>query len=246
MRCEMCFPDILGLPMKNRFDNSAKSPVWPSRVLSCTVLAIAMAFARTSSAANQPDSPDFTELSLEQLMRIEVPSVTGASKFEQKETDAPASVSVVNADDIKKFGYRTLADILGSMRGLFVTYDRTYSFLGVRGFNRPGDFGGRVLLLIDGHRVNENIFDSALLGNEGVLDVDLIDHVEFIRGPSSSLYGNNAFFGVINVVTKSGRDFRNGEASIAAGSFDTYKGRFTLGRKLSNGFEYLLSGSFLD
>src|ERR1700688_1814666 len=65
-----------------------------------------------------------TELSLDELINIQVDSVYGASKYEQKVNQAPASVSIITSDDIKKFGYRTLADALRSVRGLYVTYDR--------------------------------------------------------------------------------------------------------------------------
>jgi iron complex outermembrane receptor protein len=180
----------------------------------------------------------------ERVLLQEIPSVYSASKYEQKVTEAPSSVSIVTADEIKKYGYRTLADILRSIRGFYVTYDRNYSYLGVRGFARPGDYNARVLLLVDGHRLNENVFDGVLIGTEFVLDVDLIERVEIIRGPSSSLYGNNAFFAVINVITRRGRDLQGAEISGEAGSFDTYKGRLSYGRKLQNGLEALLSGSF--
>jgi outer membrane receptor for ferrienterochelin and colicins len=180
----------------------------------------------------------------EKLLLQEVPSVYGASKYEQKVTEAPSSVSIVTADEIKKFGYRTLADILRSVRGFHISYDRNYSYVGVRGFSRPGDYNSRILLLIDGHRLNDNIFDSALVGTEGVLDVDLIDRVEIIRGPSSSLYGSNAFFAVVNIISKRGRDLQGAEISGEAGSFDTYKGRLSYGRKFSNGVEGILSGSY--
>ena len=75
----------------------------------------------------------------------------------------------------------------------------------------------RRLLLIDGHRANDNIYHQAGLGTESVIDVDLIDRIEVIRGPSSSLYGTNAFFGVINVITKRGRDVRGVEHARALG-----------------------------
>src|SRR6185295_4844201 len=111
---------------------------------------------------------------------------------------------IVTADEIKKFGHRTLAEVLRSVRGIYVTYDRNYANFGIRGFDRPGDFNTRVLLLVDGHRMNDNLYDSALLGSEATLDLDLIDRVEVIRGPSSSIYGNSAFFGVINIITRRG------------------------------------------
>ena len=92
------------------------------------------------------------DLELEDLMKVEVQSVFGASKFLQKVTDAPAAVSVVTAHDIEIYGYRTLADIIRSAPGFNVTYDRNYTYVGVRGFQRPGDYNSRVLVLVDGHR----------------------------------------------------------------------------------------------
>ncbi len=155
----------------------------------------------------------------------------GASKFEQKVTEAPSFVSLITADEIAKYGYRTMAEILQSVTGFFVTYDRNYHYLGIRGFNRPGDFNSRLLLLVDGHRLNDNIYDQAGLGTESLIDVDLIERVEVIRGPSSSLYGTNAFLGVINVITKRGRDIRGLELSGELGSWEYYKGRATYGDK---------------
>ena len=74
--------------------------------------------------------------------------VTTASRYEQTALEAPAAVSVVTADDIQLFGYRTLADVLAGMRGLYVSYDRSYHYLGTRGFATPGDYNTRVLLLV--------------------------------------------------------------------------------------------------
>ncbi len=191
--------------------------------------------------------PEPTDLSVEELTRMEIPVVEAASKYKQKITEAPSSVTIITADEARKYGHRTLADILQSVPGMYVTYDRNYSFLGVRGFNR-GDYNSRMLLLVDGHRVNNSLSDGAFIGTEFILDVDLIDRVEIIRGPGSSLYGNNAFFGVINVITRRGRDMpRNGaELSGEVASFDTYKGRATYGNKFNNGLELLLSGTLYD
>ena len=193
---------------------------------------------------NRVSTHDPAELSLEELVNIQVDSVFAASKYEQKVTQAPASVSIVTADEIKKLGYRSLADVLQGMRGFYVSNDRNYSYLGSRGFLRPGDYNTRYLFLIDGHRMNDNVLDEGLLGTEGVLDVDLIDRVEVIRGPSSSIYGNNAFLGVINIVTKTGRQINGAEGSVEGGSFDTYKERFSFGKKFANDLEWLFSGSY--
>ena len=91
---------------------------------------------------------DLTELSLEALMEIEVPKVYGASKFEQKTTEAPSSITVISSDEIKRYGYRTLADVLQSVQGFHVSYDRNYAFLGARGVSL-GDFNSRILLLVE-------------------------------------------------------------------------------------------------
>ncbi len=189
---------------------------------------------------------DFTGLNLAELMQVEVPMVYGASKHEQKITEAPSNVSIVTAETIKRNGYRTLSEILRNVRGFYVTHDQIYSFTGVRGVNRPGDFGGRTLIMVDGHRLNDPVYDSALTGTEGFLDVDLIERVEVIRGPGSSLYGNNAVFGVINVVTRKASSVNWGEVSGSVGSLDTYIGRFTVGHVFTNSVEFIASGTVRD
>ena len=163
----------------------------------------------------------------------------------QSTSEAPASVTVVTADEIQKYGYRNLADILRSVPGFYVTYDRDYTFVGVRGFGRLGDWNSRILVLVDGHRINNNVLGQAMLGNEFLVDVDMIERVEIVRGPSSSLYGANAFFAVINVITRTVKDVKDWELSFQTGSFGTNEGRATYGHQ----FHYLgvlLSGTFYD
>tara|TARA_B100000315_G_scaffold36538_1_gene31215 strand:- start:4096 stop:4698 length:603 start_codon:yes stop_codon:yes gene_type:complete len=139
--------------------------------------------------------------------------VWGASKYEQKVSEAPSSVTIITADEIKKFGFRTLAEMLRSIRGFFVSYERNWNHLGTRGFNLPGDFNSRILLLIDGHGVNDSIYGAANIGSASILNIDNIDRVEVIRGSSSSLYGTSAFLGVINVITKSWEDLKGVEVA---------------------------------
>lgn len=189
-------------------------------------------------------SDNLKDLSLEQLMDIEVATVYGASKYEQKVTEAPSSVTIITSEEIKKYGHRSLVDILKSIRSFYVTYDRNYHYIGVRGFDRPGDYNTRILLLIDGHRVNDNIYDSALIDTG--LPIDIIDRIEVIRGPGSSLYGSNAFFAVINIITRRGSDLEGFVVSGEVASFDTYSGGFSLGKRLHNGFDLILSGSMSD
>ena len=191
------------------------------------------------SISQQPPA-DLSEASLEQLGSIQVYT---ASKHLQSSGDAPSSVTVITADQIEEQGYRTLADVLRTVRSFFVTYDRNYSSLGVRGFARPGDYNTRVLLLVDGHRLNDDVYDEAMIGTEFPIDVDLIERIEIVRGPVSSLYGSNALFAVINIITKQAQDLHGLELSSEAASFNTYKGRISYGRQLRQ-LQFVISGSF--
>lgn len=205
-----------------------------------------------SPAAAQESQPDaeppaeLSALSLEELSRLRIDSVYAASRHSQKVTEAPSSITIVTSDDIQRFGYRTLADILRSVRGFYITNDRNYSYLGVRGFSRPGDYNARVLLLIDGHRLNDNIFGAALIGTEFPMDVDLIDRVEIIRGASSSLYGSSAFFAVINVITRRADALNGFEIQSSLASFGSPKIRASYGRRFGSGSELVLSASRYD
>ncbi|MBI5691799.1 MAG: TonB-dependent receptor [Verrucomicrobia bacterium] len=189
---------------------------------------------------------DLAGMSLEQLTTLKVEVVYGASRHHQATTAAPASVTIVKRDDIQRFGHRTLAEVLNSVAGFYATNDRGYSFIGVRGVGRPGDFGSRILLLVDGQRMNDGIYDSAASDTDFPIDVDLIERVEVVRGPGSSLYGTNAFFSVINVITRRGRDIDGAELAGGFGSFDTWTGRATFGRRLAGGWDFLVSGTLLD
>lgn len=191
----------------------------------------------------EPPPKELAELTLEELIQLKVGMVYAASGYWQDVARAPSHVSILTGEEIKLHGHRNLAEALRSVPGLSVLYDRNYSYLTLGGFNR-GDYNSHVLVLVDGHRLNDSVQDSALLGNDFILDVDLIDRVEVVRGPGSAVYGNNAFFGVVNVITRTGRQFNCAEASVEAGSFDTYKGRFTVGHRYTNGVEFLVSGSY--
>jgi len=193
-------------------------------------------------AQAQTGAKDLGDASLEELEHIQV---YGASKRLQSTSDAPASVTVITADEIQKYGYRTLAEILESVRGFYITYDRDYTFVGVRGFGRLGDWNSRVLLLIDGHRINDNVLGLAMIGPEFLVDVDLIERVEIIRGPSSSLYGAQAFLAVINVITVKAPRLKGAEVSFAPASYGTYQGRASYGGQYK-GVDMLLSGTFYN
>src|SRR4051812_13989629 len=183
------------------------------------------------------------DLSLEELMQVDAGRVFGAAERLQPVTEAPASVSFVSAEEIKRFGYKTLADILRGVRGMNITDDRNFSFVGIRGFGKPGDYNSRILLLINGHRVNDNVFGQAEVGAEFGLDPSMFERIEIIRGPASALYGDSAFFAVVNVITKTGAALGT-SASIETGSYGNNVVRGSIGRRYGNGVDFGLAGTF--
>lgn len=205
------------------------------------VLVLCMLGALPLHAAENVE--DLTDIPLEELSKLEVYS---ASKFSQKVSEAPASISIITATDIQRFGYRTFDDILRSVPGFYVTNDRNYAYLGIRGFGLPGDYNARILILIDGHRLNENIYGSTGVGTDFPISLDLIDRIEIVRGPGSPLYGTSAFLAVINVLTRRGRDFNGLHVSLEGGSRQTYQGTGTYGREFANGVQAVFSGSYMD
>ena len=165
----------------------ARGPVpFALRWIICLWLAASFSVVQADQTQTNKLTANLGELPLESLMQLEVPVVSSASKFMQKATEAPASVTVISSEQIQRYGYRTLADVLQSVPGFNVSYDRNYSFVGVRGVSL-GDFNSRILLLVDGHRVNNNLTDGAFVDTAFILDMDLVDHVEIIRGPSAVL-----------------------------------------------------------
>jgi outer membrane receptor for ferrienterochelin and colicins len=168
-------------------------------------------------SAQEPSNP--TALSIEELLDTKVYS---ASKYEQKAAEAPSSIVVITAEEIRKYGYRSLIDVLATLPGFYVAGHGNYTSLGVRGFSPPGNANSRILLQVNGHALNSNIDDSAPLDDTFPIDMDLIDRIEIVRGPSSSLYGADAFFAVVNVITRTGKNTRE-LASVEGGSLGTYK-----------------------
>jgi outer membrane receptor for ferrienterochelin and colicin len=216
----------------------------PGRFRSPKAIAtLLLMFVASLNWAQNRDTIDLSEASLEDLVKIKVDAVYGASKHLQKVTDAPASITLVTSEEIRRFGNRTLGDVLRNVPGFYVTNDRNYTYAAVEGFGRTGDYNSRILVLVDGHRTNDNVYDEALLGTEFPIDIDLIERVEVIHDPGSALYGNNAFLAVINIITKTGSLAAGAELSATAASDDTVLVRTTYGGKWKRGWEGLFSGS---
>ena len=224
---------------------SRRSRRWLATLVLMATSAVMLA-PETAAAQSTPvlGPAQLADKTIEELMGIQVASVHGAAKRDQRVTDAPSSVTIITAQDILTFGWRSLAEALASARGFYTTYDRNYAYLGARGFGRPSDFNNRTLLLVDGHRLNDNVYDGAGIGTDFPIDVSLIERIEVIRGPGAALYGTSAFFAVINVITRSGAAIGGVEAKGEAGSFESLRGQASGGWS-GDGLEGVISaGAF--
>lgn len=184
---------------------------------------VVLAEMRPFEQAVRVEANDTVELHAE--LRFGGGKTTAASKTETPAEDAPASISVINGDELRAFGYQTLPEALQGVRGLFVSYDRQYQTLGVRGFAPPGDVNNRILILVDGHAMNDVVGGAGYVGRDFRVDLGDVDHIEVVRGPVSSLFGTNAFFGVINVVLRHHLGDHAAEIAGGAGSLGLVGGR---------------------
>jgi len=138
-------------------------------------------------------------------LRVELASVTqveAASRSIEDVADAPGSVSVVPYQELRAMRYPTVAEAVRGVRGLYTSDDRGYVTIGFRGFSRPGDYGNRTLVLLNGQPMNDDWIWSSYVGYDLRADIDDVERIEVVRGPGSVLYGTGAFSGVIDVVTR--------------------------------------------
>lgn len=183
----------------------------------------------------QQDSLDDGALSLDSLLNLRISSV---SKYEQTTREAPASVSIISKEDILSFGYNSLGEVLNSVRDLYLSDDRNYGYLGMRGISRPTDFNNRIAIMVNGVLLNENIWGQGPIESDiHGLNLDDVERIEVIRGPGSALYGNFPILGMINVVTQSGRSLDGGKVSVEQGSYGKWQGSLAVGKLLKSGLD---------
>ena len=168
------------------------------------------------------------------------PEVTAATKSAVASESAPASVSVITADEIAAFGYASLAEAVSAIRGTFVSNDRSYESVGFFGFSPPGDYTNRVLILVDGHTINDAVTGQGYVGHDFDVDLANVTRIEIVRGPGSVLYGTGALFGVINVVTRRATEGTHASLNTMAGTMGTMSGRATASARKGDA-EFMLS-----
>jgi iron complex outermembrane receptor protein len=168
---------------------------------------------------------------LDELLNV---GIVSAPKFAESPDQIPSAVSILTAEDIRLYGWRTLSDALRTLQGFNASNDHTYDYVGMRGVSKPGDYRPRLQILIDGQSINDNILAMSPADTSFPLDIALVERIEVIRGPSASIYGGDAIFGVINVVTRSGQSIKGGEAGLTLGSGKDKRLRATWGGVIDN------------
>ncbi len=201
-------------------------------LVSCLLLLILPVFGYESN------NEDMDEDLLKKLLEVKTNT---ASKYFQTLNQAPASVTIITAEEIEQFGYRTIDDIINKVRGFYLTNDHNYSYVGVRGFSRPTDYNNRVLVLINGVSMAENVYGSSFFGTQLGLDLDAIERVEIVRGPSSALYGTNAMLAVINLITKDGNTEDGIKTTLQMGNFGALQTGIRWGKEFKTGLDVFLS-----
>lgn len=179
---------------------------------------------------------DLFEMSLEQLMNIEV---TTASQKAQKISDAPATVISYSADQIEKFGWRDLKDMFRSVTGIDVSYDvqgeiKTIATMrGVEG-------NQKILVLQDGQRQNPITGERFIFGHN--IPLHIYKRIEIVFGPASALYGADAYAGVINLITKDGKDIDGITGSVGYVSTNSLVTNLSFGKQITDDIDVVISG----
>jgi outer membrane receptor for ferrienterochelin and colicins len=209
--------------------------------LTCLLGGIVVSSAGVAAGASDPD--DDTTATLDDLLSI---PISTASRYAQSSREAPASVTLVTSEEIEHLGFQTIAEVISFVRGFYLSYDRDYSYVGVRGFSRPTDYNNRIQLQLNGHPLNENVYGSALLGTEFGLTLEMIDRIEVVRGPGSALYGSTAVFAVVNVITRDGENVSGVHTSVDLGSNRLSRGSVLAGTRMQSDIDASVSGTWFD
>lgn len=190
----------------------------------CTTLVVTLGLlpAAVAVAADQPVVQTAEEM------------VVTASRTEERPIDLPMDTQVIGRETIEQSGATTVGELLGThVTGHLQKYSGMNTAVGLRGFRTEAhgeDIAGHVLLLIDGHRAGT--------GNAAKINLDRIERVEVIKGPSSALYGSAAMGGVVNLITKKGDGPLGGSIGGEYGSFDYYKGLLSAGGEVNERFRF--------
>src|SRR5450755_394962 len=185
----------------------------------------------------QASPQDLTKVNLEDLMNMEVTSV---SKKEQKMSNTASAVFVITAEDIARSGANNIPDLLRIVPGVEVAQINSSKWaISIRGFN--GQYSNKLLVLVDGRTVYTPMLSGVFWDAQDV-PLDNIDRIEVIRGPGATVWGANAVNGVINITTKKADDLQGGSVTAAGGTTDQAYGTARYGGKIGDPLSYTVFG----
>jgi iron complex outermembrane receptor protein len=193
----------------------------------------------------EPTKPINVAAELSEILNTD--QIQAASKKAQDTASAPADVVVLRSSELRALGYRTLGDALGGVVGFRTNEDHAYQGVAVRGLYVLGDQNTRILVLLDGHALNSPAeVGSSKVGQDFGLPMELVDHIEIVRGPASSLYGNNAFMALVNVVSVDAAQSRHSmvEGALGIGSGGVTEGWVDAGGTLGGVKISLMASGF--
>jgi outer membrane receptor for ferrienterochelin and colicin len=197
----------------------------PVRLMTAVVV---LALTAIPSRADDP----VARMPLDQV--LETP-ISTAAKYDQQTSSVAASVTVITAEEIERYGWTTLDEAIQSVRGMFVTNDRNDSTIGVRGIGRPNDANVRILILLDGHTMNGGVWGEAANTGALALDLGMVEKIGIVRGPASALYGSHAMLAVINIITRRADSLDGMAVSALLGSFGRREFSFRSGHAFAGG-----------
>ena len=224
-----------------RKSNGGKGSEFLSCIASRTLAQIALVGFLALPAWSQENSTDLTTKSLEDLMNVEVTSV---SKNEQTLSRTASAIFVITAEDIARSGARNIPDLLRMVPGMDVAQINANTWaVSARGFN--GEFSNELLVMVDGRTVYVPTFGGVFWD---VLDMPLddIERIEVIRGPGGTIWGTNAVNGVVNIITKKAADTHGALIVAGGGSLDQGFGVAQYGGTLGKDTDYRVYTKFLN
>ncbi len=170
--------------------------------LCAALLAAAALPARAAPAADELD------------LLAQENQVYSASRYAQTIAETPANVTIITRDDIVRFGYRKVQQALLAVPGFYNAASQ-WPAVGLSGIAVPGDFGSRVLYLVNGMPIYEPTYGGFFLD---YLDIESIERIEVVKGAGSALYGSGAVMGLVNLITRAGHEGAANSAAATASS----------------------------
>ncbi|MDA8137421.1 MAG: TonB-dependent receptor [Desulfobacteraceae bacterium] len=222
--------------------NNRGRPRWRKPLSQALVLFMALLPHLSAAGTGTAFAKDLTEMSIEDLMTVEVTSTV--ARKAQRVTETAAAVYVITAEDIRRSGVTSIPEALRMVPGLEVArIDANKWAISARGFN--GYIANKLLVLMDGRTVYSQLYSGVYWDMQDTLMED-IARIEVIRGPGASLWGANAVNGVINIITKGAAETQGGLAAVGVGTEERFSSGLRYGGKMGDSAYYRAYGKYFD